>query len=483
MSQELDNLLAKERPWWVEQGDVIAVLKKLPDQCVDVLVTSPPYFGLRAYKAGPTEIGQEKTPEQYISRLVDVFHEARRVLKDHATVWLNLGDNYWGSWGNYAGGTRGKGAQRPRDKGSRALNDAYDGRELDRPQSSHRHKIYKQGDLCGVPFRVALALQADGWYLRSDNIWIKRACMPQSQQGWRWERCRVKINRSDRGREKWAAEACASPQGDHRLGEIDGSATWTDCPGCKKCKPHGGYILRKGSWRTTTAHEYIFMLAKSEKYYADGFAVRQQLAQATLIRDRYTRVLDDPNEQYAVQHNHETVSDPEQGANLRSFFVFKGESFPGKHYAVFPSELPGLAIKCGTSDKGVCSKCGMPYVRVLQKKLGIEQALRIENRKAKPKGDDGRCTVPTQDYVEEYQTLEWRPSCVCKKPRHVPALVLDIFSGSGTTGIACQRTNRRYLGIELNEEYAADSRHRLATRGHGVARPQPRKEKGGFNLP
>lgn len=468
MSQELDNLLAKERPWWVEQGDVIAVLKKLPDQCVDVLVTSPPYFGLRAYKAGSTEIGQEKTPEQYISRLVDVFHEARRVLKDHATVWLNLGDSYANDtkWG---GRTSGK-----------HVDGLHGNTGIGRNKKSTGAK---PGDMLCIPFRVALALQADGWYLRSDNIWIKRACMPQSQQGWRWERCRVKINRSDRGREKWAAEACASPQGDGRLGEIDGSATWTDCPGCKKCKPHGGYILRKGSWRTTTAHEYIFMLAKSEKYYADGFAVRQQLAQATLIRDRYTRVLDDPDEQYAVQHNHETVSDPEQGANLRSFFVFKGESFPGKHYAVFPSELPGLAIKCGTSDKGVCSKCGMPYVRVLQKKLGIEQALRVENRKAKPKGDDGRCTVPTQDYVEEYQTLEWRPSCVCKKPCHVPALVLDIFSGSGTTGIACQRTNRRYLGIELNEEYAADSRHRMATRGHGVARPQPRKEKGGFNLP
>ena len=160
-------------------GDCRETLKTLPAASVQCCVTSPPYWGLRDY-GHADQIGQEKTPQLYVETMVQVFKEVWRVLRDDGTVWLNLGDSYFGSWGNYSGENRGKGYQRTIVNGSLVSNPAYDGREKCRPNATKKISGLKPKDLIGIPWRVALALQADGWYLRSDIIWAKQNCMPES---------------------------------------------------------------------------------------------------------------------------------------------------------------------------------------------------------------------------------------------------------------------------------------------------------------
>ena len=153
----------------VHHGDCLTVLKTFPDEFIDCCVTSPPYWGLRDYGVSG-QLGLEKTPEEYVAKMVEVFREVKRVLKKEGTVWLNLGDSYNGS-------------------GKAGSNPEYQDRhtEFGKP-SVHKERFgmptdvedLKPKDLVGIPWRVAFALQADGWYLRSDIIWHKPNPMPES---------------------------------------------------------------------------------------------------------------------------------------------------------------------------------------------------------------------------------------------------------------------------------------------------------------
>ena len=167
------------KPLTIINGDSRTALRELPDESVNCCVTSPPYWGLRNY-GHPDQIGQEPTPEEYVENLRLVFAEVRRVLRKDGTCWLNLGDSFFGSWGNYSGQNLGNGKQREIANGSQVPNHAYDGEETMRPPTAGKHPTLKPKDLCMIPARVALALQADGWWLRSDIIWAKQNCMPES---------------------------------------------------------------------------------------------------------------------------------------------------------------------------------------------------------------------------------------------------------------------------------------------------------------
>jgi DNA modification methylase len=147
------------------QGDCRDLLKTLPDASVHCVVTSPPYFGLRDYGVDG-QIGLEASPDAFVAEMVAVFREVRRVLRDDGTLWLNLGDSYnSGASGGLGGSTLGGGQnnQRVSNRSGRGLVDAL-----------------KPKDLIGAPWRVAFALQADGWYLRQDIIWHKPNPMPES---------------------------------------------------------------------------------------------------------------------------------------------------------------------------------------------------------------------------------------------------------------------------------------------------------------
>ena len=161
-------------------GDAATVLRTLPEASMQCCVTSPPYWGLRDYGV-EGQLGIEKTPQEYVANLVSIFSGVWRVLRDDGTAWLNLGDSYAGSWGNYGGKNRGVGDQRIIRNGSQCHQESYDSLTKWRPPTSGKlGGGLKSKDLVGIPWRVAFALQADGWYLRSDIIWAKRNCMPES---------------------------------------------------------------------------------------------------------------------------------------------------------------------------------------------------------------------------------------------------------------------------------------------------------------
>jgi site-specific DNA-methyltransferase (cytosine-N4-specific) len=174
-AQKDDHSPENVSPWYRDgdvtlyAGDAARVLAALPAGCVNTCVTSPPYFGLRDYGTGDAQVGREETPEEYVARLVGIFREVRRVLRDDGTLWINLGDSY-------AGGST---ASKPRPGAGRA-----DGK-VDQRAQRNRNGVgavpgVKPKDLIGIPWMVAFALRADGWYLRSDVIWAKPNPMPES---------------------------------------------------------------------------------------------------------------------------------------------------------------------------------------------------------------------------------------------------------------------------------------------------------------
>ena len=157
------------------EGNVLETLKDVPPCSVQCVVTSPPYYGLRDYGVDG-QIGLEPSPEAYVETLVNVFREVRRVLKDDGTLWLNLGDSYWGGKGqsSQAWSTE----HQDRDTLQKAQHQIT-GKGETRPTDG-KHPVIKPKDLIGIPWMVAFALRADGWYLRQDIIWNKPNPMPES---------------------------------------------------------------------------------------------------------------------------------------------------------------------------------------------------------------------------------------------------------------------------------------------------------------
>jgi site-specific DNA-methyltransferase (cytosine-N4-specific) len=258
-------------------GDAATVLRTLEASSSRCCVTSPPYWGLRDYGI-PKQIGSEMDLDNYVGNLVEVFREVHRILADDGTVWLNLGDSY----------TSGNRTWRDADKKNPARAMRY------RPPTPDG---LKPKDLVGVPWRVAFALQADGWYLRSDVIWHKPNCQPESVKD-----------------------------------------------------------------RPTRAHEYVFLLSKSEKYYYDSAAIREPANHSKRLRNR------------------------------RTVWSINTVPYPDAHFATFPPEL-------------------------------VEPCVLASSER-----DD---------------------------------VVLDPFFGSGTVGQVCLALSRKFVGIEINEEYVALAKRRL----------------------
>jgi DNA modification methylase len=368
----------------IYQGDVRAVLPELASDSVDCIVTSPPYWGLRDY-GSDGQIGLERTPEEYVANLVAVFRELRRVLKPSGTCWLNLGDSY---------AANGQPGQSNLD----VLGEQYRGGDHKRAEVEKPRKQLPTGlkpkDLVGIPWRVAFALQADGWYLRSDIIWAKPNPMPESV---------------------------------------------TDRP--------------------TKAHEYLFLLTKSARYYYDADAVRE--ANLTNLP-----VVDKPRSQnrQGVTPLAEREADGwgslgynPAGRNLRSVWTIATRPYPGAHFAVFPPELPERCIKAGSSERGVCPDCGKPWERMTEKGEPVQQH-RAPGTQTKRTGNGKDSSVLETGMVWPRETVGWCRSC----PEHVassiglvpePAVVLDPFAGSGTTGMVANRLSRRAILIDLNGDY------------------------------
>lgn len=324
-------------------GDALEGLKILKDESVDTCVTSPPYYGLRDY-GKDAQIGLEGTPEEYIERLVSVFREVRRVLKPDGTLWVNIADSYAGSGKGSA--TSPENAKKYKQGSNKGMLGALKTTKCKTPG-------IKPKDLIGIPWMLAFALRADGWYLRQDIIWHKPNPMPESVK----DRC-------------------------------------------------------------TKSHEYIFLLSKSPRYYFDGEAIAEPVADSSMarysqnieaqkgsdrvpgktngamkaVRPRYCgkKYTDNPDLFYRTKSGNAYDFRPKR--NKRDVWTVSTKPFKGAHFATFPDTLITPCILAGSRIGGV---------------------------------------------------------------------VLDPFCGSGTTLMVANNCGRNGVGIELNEGYEQLIRDRI----------------------
>lgn len=372
------------------EGDAIKTCKQLPSDSVQCVVTSPPYYGLRDYSV-EGQMGLEATPEQYIEKMVELFREIRRVLRDDGTVWLNLGDSYASSGGktqphrDSSGGIGKKGT-----RGEQPYHSAGGG--FSRPCTATDG--IKPKDLIGVPWRVAFALQADGWYLRQDIIWHKPNPMPESVR----DRC-------------------------------------------------------------TKAHEYVFLFAKSERYFFDSEAIKEPAVYPTGTRkDAKKGSFKSKYHGDVARIGDESFRAIRDTRNKRSVWTISTKPFKEAHFAVMPPDLAEICIKAGTSEKGCCPHCGKLWVRILSK----ERVATRPGNDTKVTGDsmvDGN--RDPQRHVTYTQTIGWKQSCNCPEHDPVPCLVLDPFGGAATTGLVASKLGRRCTLIELNPQYIQIMKNRL----------------------
>ena len=308
------------------QGDCTRSLLNLDNKSIDTIITSPPYYALRNYNDEEEQVGLEATPELYIQKLVSIFRIARTKLKDDGTVWLNLGDSYAGSNGNGYKQTISKYNRSNNAKESVSFRDKYKRQDIG----------YKPKDLMLIPFRVAYALQQDGWYLRQDIIWNKPNPMPESVK----DRC-------------------------------------------------------------TKAHEYIFLLSKSQRYYFDSEAIKEEAVtqgQKKLSPSGWDISKKGSHGSFHKEGRSKEHYEFEQNEkrNKRSVWTVTPKSFKGAHFATFPEDLIDPCVLAGSKEGGT---------------------------------------------------------------------VLDIFAGSGTTGIVANNHNRNAILLELNKEYIEIAEKRILDQG------------------
>ncbi len=311
----------------------------------------------------------------------------------------------------------------------------------ERPPSSYKLDGIKPKDLVGIPWMVAFALRADGWYLRSDIVWAK-GVSGQKELSRQILEAALKSGASEDLANKILAEL------DLYVGN--------SMPESVKDRP-------------SRSHEYLFLFSKSKKYYYDTDAIREPLSSSIHSpgnkttgkisignRDRLGGTLD-PNR---------TWGDP-AGRNRRSVWTITAKPFKGAHFATFPEALIEPCILAGTSEKGVCPECGKPWVR--QVKLGEVVSTGGSSKGARAKIEwRGEVTPQKQAHSmfsgdmkqREHITMGWLPSCSCGLDP-VPAIILDPFGGAGTTGLVANKFGRNYILIDLNKDYCKMAEERI----------------------
>ncbi len=373
------------------------------DRSVHCVVTSPPYWGLRSYQGAQSvnwpevvyspmpglqeitidamiaPLGLEKSVDAFIGHLILIFREVWRTLRDDGVIWANMGDCYAydSKWGGASGGKN--------------YTSAGGGISRQRKNSGIRDK-----SLVGQPWRLAFALEADGWILRRDVIWHKRNPTPES------------------------------------------------------CDD-----------RPTNAHEYVFLLAKDPDYFYDKVAIMEPSLTNDPRHPYLSRGAKDfdgrPEEQW---HGGKVREDGDFSMrNRRDVWSISTEGYRGAHYATFPRELVSPCVLAGTSARGVCPICGAPWTRVTKKNFSIQDDVSAD--RAHHGADGQKALDETSNWegfprgVTNVATLGWRPTCD-HGADPVPAVVMDPFCGSGTVGMVCRETGRKFVGLDISFPYLRD---------------------------
>ena len=433
-----------------------AVYIPLKDKSVNLVVTSPPYFGLRSYStsrwvggdetcdhvANPNatkvfgnpefnenrpsrektkmkgyyykdvclkcgairideQIGLEETIDEYVEKMVMVGREIWRVLRDDGIFFLNLGDSYNGT-GNVSGEKQFENNKQGTNVGSRG----FKGKSID---------TLKPKDKMFIPERTAMALQADGWWVRRDIIWAK---------------------------------------------------------GCSFNYKGGSTMPESCKDRPTTSHEYVYMLTKSKQYYYDYYGVLEDSVDLEGSMKRYKT-------EFLAGDKHESGGYSAEGArhtkgmkefngkrNLRSVWAINTASYPGSHYATFPPDLIEPMILAGCPEK-VCAECGAPYERVVESVAGTSTKCPKTDLAFQARGGTGEKKTGTVGMSGGGRTdghsklLGWQPTCDCNAETK-PGVVFDPFVGSGTTVMVANKHGRKGIGMDLSYEYLnVNARERL----------------------
>ena len=339
------------------QGDCIEGLRTLPDGSVHCCVTSPPYWGLRDY-GHDGQIGLESTPEAYVARMVEVFREVRRVLREDGTCWVNLGDSYAANAATKKNPAKLSGGfESCRGSDTPTLNTDQQGR------IAYRGGGIKAKDLIGIPWRVAFALQADGWWLRQDIIWAKPNPMPESVR----DRC-------------------------------------------------------------TKAHEYVFLLTKSERYYFDNDGISEPIAASSVER------LSQPT--LAIQAGSSRVPGKTNGT-MKAVVRSSGNK------ARKPASARGVPVDTGSGTAGAVAG-SVPWEGSTRNKRSVWT---VTTRPFK----GAHFAVMPSALVE--------PCILAGCPEG--GTVLDPFAGSGTTLAVAAELGRNGVGCELNPEYIELANQRI----------------------
>lgn len=351
------------------------------------------------------QLGLEPTPRLFAQHVVEVFEGIRRVLRKDGVVFLNLGDTYFGSstssskHKNFGKDMVAEGRW-PKDKSVGGTNPNHKNTAW-KAAKEHPSAFdnLKPKDLVGIPWRVALALQDAGWYLRNDIIWAKGNCMPESVR----DRC-------------------------------------------------------------TRSHEYIFLFAHPDcggDYFFDTHAIREPCSEESVKNLLGRTVLDNKTDHGGSRPDmgnkpRTAYVRPDHTRNKRTVWNVNPKGYPGAHFAVWPEALVEPLVKAGSSQHGCCSKCRAPYKRQLE----VTGKAKAQWGTRSQEGLDARLATASGgvkngmgQFVQIKQTKGWEPTCDCPDHEVIPCLVMDTFSGSATTGVVAWKHGRDYVGTDLQPDY------------------------------